>query len=631
MIRTLSENRWFKALLYVLAFVVLIILVLYLSGYFYLIKLRYPPLRATPLTIIQYWVYYGQNPHVKSWLILCSFASTALVFAPVVALLKPARKALHGDARLATTRDVKKAGLLQDRGIILGKHRSKYIMLAGQQGVVCAAPPRSGKGVGLVIPNMLNWCDSVVIMDIRKEAWRVTSGYRAKHGQEVYLFNPLAEDGKTCRWNTLSYVSADPNLRINDLQKISSFFFPDPVDKDTFWMASCRVLFLGLALYVFETPGLPTTVGEILRQIMYGEAETVGDHWKKIIEKREKAGQPLSDVCSRSLYDFIMTSTNTQSSIRKTFTAALELWQNPMVDAATSGDSFDLRDLRRKRISLYIGVTPDNLERLGLINNLLFQQILDLNTREMPEDNVDLKYQLLLMMDEFTAVGKLPILSKSISYMGGYNIRIFVIVQGPSQLRSVYGADVAETIMTCVAAQVVFAPKEQRQANEISESIGFDTVKTKTFSRPAMFGHDSHKRHSMNISEQRRALFLPQEIKEIGKHREIIFMENVRPILAEKIVYYKDREFKKRLLPPIEVEPLILPSLAFSLNYGSGASQASISSEIREITAEDLQTMDNLDLSDFSCNFDDIEIPKDPISDEEMKRVVDDLIQSMGR
>lgn len=645
----LHENRWVNVGGGLVLLALAAMVTLYIAGYFFLWSINSDPLKASPLTVLRYWAHYSHRPDIASAIKLWMGVSTVLVAIPFIALLVPAARSMHGNARFASVKEIKAAGLLGAKGIIIGALVAglgrRYLMLPGQLGVLLAAPPRSGKGAGFVQTNMLNWNDSAVVLDIRQESWRVTSGFRAKHGQQCFLFNPLAEDGKTCQWNPLSYVSPDPVLMVNDLQKIANMLFPDPTTGDAFWMSSSRMVFIGVALYVFETPGLPRTIGEILRQVMFGEGESAGEHWKKIIEERDKIGKPLSSTCQRSLYDFIYTSGNTQSSIRKTFTSRLELWQNPIVDAATSGNSFDLRDFRKRRISLYIGVLPSDLERIQLILNLLFQQILEANTREMPEDNPELKYQLLMMMDEFTAIGKVPILAKSVSYLGGYNIRLCIVIQSPSQLRAEYGPDVAETIMTCMGAQIVYAPREQKHAKEISESLGVLGQKAASRTKPAGM---TMSMGSTNVSEQRRELLLPQEVKEIGKLKEIVFLEDTRPILCSKIQYFKDINFKRRLVPPVNQPALVIappepmrksaPAAAGVQQPAAGGvtlvatetkSEAAPWREMAEITVADIERVDKLDLKDFDGDFDSIEIPGEPITDTEMKDLVDMFLATM--
>ena len=108
-------------------------------------------------------------------------------------------------------------------------------------------------------------------------------------------------------------------------------------------------MFLGIALYLFETPSLPKTIGEVLRQGMASDDEGFGQHWKRLVEGRNSGDSRSRRQCVRALYDVIDLAPVTASSIRKTFTSRLDLWLNPILDWATSGNDFDLRELRARR------------------------------------------------------------------------------------------------------------------------------------------------------------------------------------------------------------------------------------------------------------------------------------------
>jgi type IV secretion system protein VirD4 len=180
--------------------------------------------------------------------------------------------------------------------------------------------------------------------------------------------------------------------------------------------------------------------------------------------------------------------------------------------------------------------------------NLFFQQLLDLNTRELPNQNKEIKYECLLLMDEFTSIGKIGILSKGISYIASYRLRMMPIIQSPAQLVSVYGKDAAQTFTTNHALNIIYPPKasETQTARDISEWLGYQTVKSKSESKNKYL-FSSRKNASENLSDQRRALLLPQEITSLGRNKEMVIMENVPPILARKILYYKDLTFINRL------------------------------------------------------------------------------------
>lgn len=660
--RDFLHTTWGKVAI-VAMLVALIVIWLMIAGAVLLIAFKKDPNDATLLTLYQYWYYYRDNVEVMDWIYKASGITSAIMALPIIAILiSPSNKKLFGEARFAKRIDIQKAGLLGDKGIIVGQLGSRYLMFGGQQHAIISAPTRSGKGVGIVIPNLLNWPESVVVLDIKQENWDVTSGYRQKHGQECYLFNPAAADYRTHRYNPLAYISADPNFRIDDVQKIANMLFPDVQGTDVIWTATPRGLFLGIVLYLAETPDKPVTLGQVVRETLKdGDGS---QYFAGVINNRVAEGKPLSNACVRALNSYISISAeNTRAGIMTSFRSRLELWMNPLVDAATSANDFDLRDVRKKKMSVYLGVTPDNLERMAPLLNLFFQQLIDLNTRELPNQNKLIKYSCLLLMDEFTAIGKIGILSKGISYIAGYGLRMLPIIQSPAQLVDVYGADAAQTFTTNHALNIIFPPKasETQTAKDISEWLGYETVKSVSKSRSRkMFKQDND---SNSTSEQQRALMLPQEITSLGARRELIIMENVPPILADKVIYFNDVVFVERLkkisktlrklggkLPTQKQmdEAIGLGELAAKVPHidleahhketgGDVAITVTVPSKgggtavKRPITAEDISNLSNLKLEDFAVDFSSVKKPPPGEMDEAaLKAYADDLCRAMG-
>ena len=629
----------------------------YLAGCFFLWSIHSDLRRATPLTITRYAYYYGERLELRRRLWASSVVGFALVLTTWGVSWLPPRRGLHGDARFASRGEIAAAGLFGREGIILGRRGRRYLMLEGQQGVSLAAPPRAGKGTGVVVPNALNWPGSLVCMDMKRENWMITAGFRARRGQACYLFDPFAEDGRTARWNPFSYVSRDPTRGLNDLQRIAEMLYPDPPGVDPFWSASARSLFLGIALYLFETPSLPSTIGEVLRQGMASDDEGFGQHWKRLIEGRNSGTRPLSSQCVRSLYDVIDLAPVTASSIRKTFTSRLDLWLNPILDAATAESDFDLCELRKRPMSIYVGVHPDDLHRLRPVLNLFFQQAIGLQTRELPERNPALKHQVLMLLDEFTALGRIPIIAEAISYLPGYNVRVVLVIQTPAQLREVYGIHNAEVMLKSLAARIVFAPKDFADAREISDELGFTTVKVNTVSKPVGRLFDSRRARSASesVSLQQRALLLPQEVKELGSEEAIVFYEGLRPIRCRKIRYFAERGFRGRLLPPLEnpapfrrasAPPSVAPSdtpggqgeahappgeSGAVATASSGPSPIREASVTREATVDDVEHLESLTLEDFATDFSQVQIPdrEGRLSDVEMSAAVERFMTTL--
>lgn len=607
--------------------------VFYVAGMLFLLFSEMPVAGVGMSTWLDYMSHYGDIKSVNKKLHFSMIGAVGIcVVVPAFAVFMATgnKRKLHGAARFANDAEIRKSGLLADKGVMVGKHKGKYLMFGGQQFVILAAPTRAGKGVGIVIPNLLTYPDSVVVLDVKQENYDITAGFRAKHGHEVFLFNPFAEDMRTHRYNPLGYISDNPHFRIGDILAIGQAFWSGE-GKDPFFDDQARNLFLGLCLYVCETPGLPRTMGELLRQSS-GKGMPIKEYLQGLIEARnftdvdgelipkewsdgDEGLPPLTEECVDALNRFTSTSDNTLASILASFNAPLVIWSNPIVDAATSANDFDLRDVRRKRMTVYIGITPDHLAEAGLLVNVLFSQLVNLNTKELPQKNAELKYQCLLLMDEFTAIGKVKIIAKAVSYMAGYNLRLLPIIQSVSQLASVYGQEDARTFITNHALQIYFAPREQKDANEYSEMLGYETVKSTSIGR--QIGGKSGR--SENESDQRRALLLPQELKELGTDKEIISLENTKPILCEKIRYYEDKLLTARLMDAPAV-----PTLDLDKHI------AYVQNRTREMTADEARG--GIDLSSLAVELDAVpSLDADFVaSAEEVKGYVDSLFGAMG-
>jgi type IV secretion system protein VirD4 len=484
------------------------------------------------------------------------FGMPMLAYLALVALaLRAPRRALHGDARFARASDLARHSLFEGgpSSLVVGRFNGKLLRLPGQQFAILAAPTRSGKGVGVVIPNLLEYGDSVVVLDIKQENFDLTSGWRASQGHDVYLFNPFAEDRRTHRWNPLTYVSSDPAFRISDLQAIAAMLYPDTVDEQKFWVSQARNAFLAFALYLFDKhdheqaagfPGAqPPALGAVYR-LSSGDGTDLRAYLR-MLSQQSFLGAP-----GRMAFSTLLSQAEeTFASIIGTFKEPLNPWINPVLDAATSADDFLLTDVRRKRMTIYIGIQPNKLAESRLIVNLFFSQLIGLNTRELPQNDPSLKHQCLLLMDEFTSIGRVDIIATAVAYMAGYGLRLLPIVQSMAQLDATYGKELARTLITNHALQIVYAPREQQDANDYSEMLGYTTVRRQSVTR----GRDVTRNEVL----ERRALMLPQELKAMGPDREIVMYEGIaHPVMCEKIRYYEDPYFTRRLFPKVEVPRL---------------------------------------------------------------------------
>jgi type IV secretion system protein VirD4 len=541
---------------------------MYLSGMVLFWRIDQPWAKLQWLDYGRYWLAYSDRPAYAS-LIKSSgalgFGLPLALFLAVSALVLMRKKPnLYGQARFATMSDLNGRKMLKadDTALVVGKKNGQFIYFNGQQFAMVAAPTRSGKGVGIVIPNLLSYSGSVVVLDIKQENFDLTSGFRARHGQEVFLFNPFAEDRKTHRWNPLGYVSEDPGFRISDVQSIAAMLYPVGESvKDPFWSNQAQNAFVAFALYAFEqaaylseqfdAPYVPPTMGGLYRLASGRPGQEIKAYLSEL------AAWPHLSPSARTAFATLLGQANeTFASIMGTFKEPLNPWLNPVVDAATSANDFDLRDVRKKRMSIYVVVQPNKLAESRLILNLFFSQLINQNTRELPQANPALKHQCLLLLDEFTSIGRVDIIASAVSFMAGYNLRLMPIIQSLSQLEATYGKETARTLMTNHALRVIFAPREQQDANEYSEMLGYTSMRKDSVSR----SRARESSYTRSESDERRALMLPQELKAMGEDKQILLVEGMaHPIMSTKIRYFKEAAFKDRLLPKAEVPLLSLP------------------------------------------------------------------------
>lgn len=501
----------------------------------------------SPMDAAKLWNGFSlQNRTFKVVLLIVSCASCITMVTLSIVLFSDHRS-VHGDARFATLNELQKEGLLAKSGIILAKIRSKYLVFGGQEFVMVAAPTRSGKGVSVVIPNLLNWQESLTVMDVKLENWQLTSGWRQKVlGQQVYLLNPFDSEGKTHRWNPLDSVSRNPVLSVADVLQIAQIFYPSNAgDKNRFFQDTAQSLFLGLTLYLIETAHPLTTIGEVLRQGS-GYGKPLNEHVRDILAKNPS----LSNACKDALARVLIAPGETFGNIKATFDAALLMFSIPTLDWATSASDFDLAQVRRQKMTIYLGIPVDKLRLSERLINLYFTQLINLNTRTLPEDDASLKYQCLLINDEFTAAGRLDVLLTSAAFIAGYNLRLLTIIQSTAQLKnpSLYGREGAETLLANHAVRVIFPPTTREEANEYSELLGTFTMDVTSSNRSGRGAASLNSAsYGESVSGQRRALLMPQELRKLSKKSTIVVKQGIEPAMCEKAYYYSDPIFLNRL------------------------------------------------------------------------------------
>ena len=452
------------------------------------------------------------------------------------------KESVHGDAKWADETEIRRAKLRAKKGLLLGTSGGKNYLIADDfQHVLLFAPTGSGKGVGFVIPNLLFWEESAVVHDIKLENYELTSGYRTeKLKQDIYLWNPADPNGVSHCYNPLDWLSDKPGQLVDDAQKICNLVLPE----QEFWQNEARSLLLGVILYLVAVPEKMTSFGEVVRTM---RSDDVVYNLAVVLDT---IGGKIHPVAYMNIAAFLQKADKERSGVTSTMNSGLELWANPLIDTTTATSDFDLQELKKRKMTVFVGVTPDNLQRLEPLLKVFYQQATDFMTRHMPTPEE--KYGVLFMMDEFPSLGEMPQFQIGIAYFRGYRVKLFLIVQDTQQLKGIYEEAGMNSFLSNSYYRVTFSANNIETANMISQLVGNKTMEQESHNKPKFLDFNPAAR-TLHVSETQRALLLPQEVIQLPRDEQIILVESFAPIKCKKIFYFKDSTFTKRLLPQIPI------------------------------------------------------------------------------
>jgi len=448
------------------------------------------------------------------------------------------KESVYGSADWASQADIERANLRAKHGMLLGQDDVGYFVADGFQHALLFAPTGSGKGVGFVIPNLLFWDHSVVVHDIKLENHLLTSGWRAKAGQKVYVWEPSNPDGITHCYNPIDWVSSKPGQMVDDVQKISNLIMPE---KD-FWNNEARSLFLGVVLYLLADPTKTKSFGQVVRTM---RSDDVVYNLAVVLDT---LGDAIHPVAYMNIAAFLQKADKERSGVISTMNSSLELWANPLIDSATATSDFNIMEFKKVKTTVYVGLTPDNIQRLQRLMQIFYQQATEFLSRKMPNTKEE-PYGVMFLMDEFPTLGKMDQFKAGIAYFRGYRVRLFLIIQDTQQLKGTYEDAGMNSFLSNSTFRITFAANNYETANLISQLCGNKTVEQTSFNKPLFFDLNISTR-TQSVSKVQRALLLPQEVIQLPRDEQIILIESFPPIKSKKIKYFEDKFFTSRLLPP---------------------------------------------------------------------------------
>jgi type IV secretion system protein VirD4 len=479
---------------------------------------------------------------------------------------------------------------MQEYPILIGKTGRDYHHFHGSEHGALYAKTGSGKSSSFVIPNCFSWRGSLVVLDVKGEAFRATAGYRSQVlGQDVYVFDPAAEDERSHRWNPLQPVQRDSVNRFDQISRQAFMLFPEAAsgstsNADAFWTPSARGAFTAVATLLCETPGQRFDMAEVLRCFARGDSQQVLANMIK--QRRVSKGPGYSQIAVDGASDYLNGSADQVGGIRKMTSTRLQSWFNPRIAAATAASDFDLRDIRRRPMTVYVRVAPGNIARMRPLLALFFDALVNLNTDATAEEDPTIKHQVLVIMDEFIRFGFVPSLTEAAQYIRGYGFRLFYVVQNKAQVRAKYGEDGAADIFDNCGAEIIFGTNDLKLTKELSERIGDDTINVTTQNRPRFWAWMNWSKQSEAEHPHRRPLMLAQEVSRMAPEDQIVLRAGMLPMKTQRARWFDDPNFTSRVRMPPEIPRL---DVTVATDDGRTAVMARTKASLPSITAADVE------------------------------------------
>ncbi|MDR1508904.1 MAG: type IV secretory system conjugative DNA transfer family protein [Synergistaceae bacterium] len=586
-----------------------------------------------------YWLYVLMSTYEESRSNVAAMSAFVFSFGLILSAFAARRcylngkseslDSLHGSAHWATLKEIQNAGLLDndgepfDEGVVVGGskvgHDVKMMRHGGREHVLCYAPTRSGKGISLVLPTLLDgWRQSVFVLDIKSENFALSAGYRAKELKQKILkldftdpdalekgtsatFNPLEEvkldyifePGKKLpnhldpEMPAFQLIPSGTNSETSSIQQIVAIIV-DPHGKggQDHWEKTASSFMLGAITHLLyrlrmERRGVPG-ISDVLTEL-----SKPGVPWRKVVEKWQeyphlgyREGKTLipivHPVVAQEAQSILNKPDEEAGSVLSTVISNMGLFRDPVVARNTSQSSFRIRDLMNHDdpVSCYLVINPNDQLRLMPLTRLVLTQIIFTLAAKMDfkdgRSAEAYKHRLLLLLDEFPSLGRMDLFERALGFIGGYGIKSYIMVQGLPQLYKAYGKD--ESIRVGCHIQVAFAPNDLETCEYLSKSTGQMTVLKENFSESfqegKLFGNRSRQ---TSLQEVQRPLMTPDECRRlpgllknssgdvVDAGNMLIFPAGFPAIYGTQTLYFRDTEMDRRskIPPPPKSDNLV--------------------------------------------------------------------------
>jgi type IV secretion system protein VirD4 len=488
---------------------------------------------------------------------------------------------VHGTAHWATKDEIMATGLLPrpgkpGAGVYVGGWTDAnghlyYLRHNGPEHIAGIAPTRSGKGVGLVIPTLLSWPHSCVVNDQKEELWNLTAAWRQQNIGPVHMFNPTAAEDCTCI-NPLNEIRLQTVNEVGDIQNLVTILV-DPEGKGLVdhWAKTSHAFLTGAILHVMykaRAGGREAALPDIALALS-DPARPVEALYAEMLENTWGPGGAVHPTIAAAARDMLNRPDEERGSVLSTAMSFLSIYRDPLIAKNVSHSDIKLHDLMNseKPVTLYLVAREEDKDRLKPLMRLIINQLVRVLLRPKlrlrnGQPLSPHQHRLLLMLDEFPSYGRLDVFQEALSYIAGYGIKAYLIMQDIAQLWGAYGQH--ESIISNCHVRVAYAPNKIETAEWLSKMTGQTTIVKEDISTSGHRFGAILQNVTRTFHEVARPLATADEIARLKAPEKdedgtqivspgdvLVFVAGHPPIKGTQILYFRDPVFAKRVRLPV--------------------------------------------------------------------------------
>lgn len=555
--------------------------------------------------------YYSKAFFYAAPPVAISLVLAALIFLITSTIVSAHQKNqhIHGTARFATEKDLRRYGHLQQRGVVcaqLAKARTTYkinvekasltlhckkpaklVCHSGSTNTFIIAPTRAGKGVNSIIPTCINYGvpyweydkkqkrnvikgrGSMIIFDPKGENWAATAGWRSQFSV-CMPFRPLDPNGETVHYNPMAEIPEDASQAFATADSIGEIFFGAGNAKEAsgdgaseYFKNTARDIFVGVVLHVrfsekikWEDKNLST----VLKVFSEAAAEDDGGEegagpggaMLDAMENDSHGSDKIHELIVKAAGRSRIQTPKERASTYSTVFSKIALFQDPLIANATKYSDFSIEDFIKGKngISLYLIVPYSDITRIAPVFRMLITfMIKKFSQGETNANEVKLKIPCLFLLDEFPVLGYFPDIAKNMGILAGYGVTFMIVAQALNQIIDVYGEN--HPFLDHCKTIILYAPGNVKDARAFSEMIGNRSVLLDNISSSGTRYKAGWENVSRSSQETSTSLISPDELMKLEFNRVLVFIQNAPPYKGKKVVYYEDARFKPKAFLPI--------------------------------------------------------------------------------